>query len=273
MTQKQFTETVKRYYAENKRDLPWRKVENVSARDLGYRVVVSEYMLQQTQVKRVIPKYNNWMSKWPTLDHFMHATIADVLTEWSGLGYNRRAKYLHTTLQQIADYHDGFVPQNINALTALPGIGVNTAAAIIVYTYNLPQVFIETNIRSVYLHSFFPNTRTPITDREILDIVSKTIDNEQPRQWYYALMDYGAYIKKTHESQLSKSLHYKRQPAFKGSNRQVRGRIMQIATQLKKVNIKELQSEIQDSRFYSILEALQQEGLIEIRKGWLSLPE
>ncbi len=271
-TELKFSKKVLHYFAQHRRSLPWRDIEGLSIKDRGYKVVVSEFMLQQTQVQRVIPKYTDWMQRWPTIDTFVDAPFADVLALWSGLGYNRRARYIHGALQHILRQYDGLVPNNTEALEALPGIGTNTAGAIIVYTYNEPMVFIETNIRTVYLHEFFANMSQPVSDTQLKSKVAETLDVQNPRQWYYALMDYGTYIKKRHGTSLAKSALYKKQSAFEGSNRQIRGKIISMLTQLQSIKIEQLQEEIPDERLYDCIKKLSSEGMVTTDGITLRLP-
>lgn len=242
--------------------MPWRTLTELSIKDRGYRVLVSEVMLQQTQVTRVITKYEQWMQRWPTIDDACNATLAEVLVMWSGLGYNRRAKYLYETLQRIHNDHSGIVPNGIAELTSMPGIGPNTAAAIIVYTYNVPIPFIETNIRTVYIDAFFTDTKTLVTDKEILALVNNTMDVIRPREWFYALMDYGAYIKKSQGNHLHKAKAHKKQSTFKDSKRQLRGKVLRLLTQLNTISYDELRTEISDSRLNDVITDLLSEGLI-----------
>jgi A/G-specific adenine glycosylase len=183
-------------------------------------------MLQQTQVQRVIGKYNEWLIAYPTVQAVASATLVDILSLWSGLGYNRRARFLHESAKLIVSQYQGIIPLNLDALQALPGIGYNTAAAIIVYATNQPQIFIETNIRTVFIHHYYAQTNHKVSDVEIKKIVADTIDVKHPREWYWALMDYGTYIKKSTPGLMTKSSSYKKQSTFIGSNRQLRGIII-----------------------------------------------
>ena len=268
-----FTNRVLRYYMQHKRSLPWRDIEQLSIKDRGYRVIVSEFMLQQTQVQRVVPKFTAWMQRWPTIDHFTAASFADVLSLWSGLGYNRRARYVHGALQRILTDYEGIVPKSTETLASLPGIGTNTAGAIVVYTYNEPMIFIETNIRTVYLHEFYANTPDAISDKQLRSKVADTLDTVNPRQWYYALMDYGTYIKHQHGTPLAKSAHYKKQSVFEGSNRQIRGKIIYALTQLQSIEIEQLQEELQDARLHDCIQSLSSEGMIIVDGSTLRLPQ
>ena len=205
-------------------DLPWRLAAADGQFD-PYTIMVSELMLQQTQVQRVIPKYAEFLQKFPTLQDLAAAELGAVLTAWSGLGYNRRAKFLWQSAQRVVDEYNGVFPQTTAELVNLPGIGKNTAGAIQAYAFNHPVVFIETNIRSVYIHHFFAD-KTDVSDTDILQLVAATVDSEHPREWYWALMDYGSHLKKSVGNTSKQSKTYMKQSAFHGSKRQIRGQVI-----------------------------------------------
>lgn len=224
-----FKRTVWAYYRENKRDFPWRHTRE------PWAILVSEVMLQQTQVERVVRFYKKFVRKFPTSHSLALARLKTVLRYWSGLGYNRRALALKRAAEKIVREHNGEVPHDLEKLDALPGIGANTAAAILAYAWNEPSVFIETNIRTVFLHHFFPKKKK-VGDGEILKVVYSSIlqnngiTKEFPiRDWYSALMDYGAHLKKTYGNPNARSAHYAKQTKFAGSARQVRGEILRRA--------------------------------------------
>jgi len=218
--ERKFVEKVYRYYRQHGRHtLPWRNTSD------PYHILVSEVMLQQTQVDRVVPKYSTFIQTYPTVRHLARAPVSEVLSMWSGLGYNRRGKMLRDAAYGIAQEYNGIVPGDIRALEKLPGIGPYTARAVCIFAYNQPHVCIETNIRTVFLHEFFPN-RFDVTDSAVRVLIEKTLDTDNPREWYAALMDYGAYLKKTHENPSRKSKHHFKQSPFKGSMREVRGKVL-----------------------------------------------
>lgn len=239
--------------------MPWRDDPT------PYRVWVSELMLQQTQVSRVIPKFEEFMKQFPTIRQLGESSLADVLVVWSGLGYNRRAKFLWEAATEVSMKYDGELPREYKQLVSLPGIGPNTAGAILNYAYEVPTAFVETNIRTVYFHHFFAE-RTDITDRELLELVGRTMDREHPRQWFWALMDYGAYLKTTAGGRLDQSKHYKKQSPLAGSLREMRGRIIRELTRLPLETEALKESVAADERFVQALEDLEREGMIQ-RKG------
>lgn len=250
-------EVVMDYYRHHARlDLPWRQPEPNGHYD-PYKILVSELMLQQTQVGRVVPKYGAFIALFPNVETLASATLGDVLRAWQGLGYNRRAKYLWLSAQQIAK--EGW-PDD---LTSLPGVGVNTAGAIRAYAFNEPVVFVETNIRTVYIYHFAA-TQQNIPDSFIQELLAQTLrivtSQGEPRDFYWALMDYGTYLK-TMVRNVSQSKQYKRQPTFKGSNRQLRGLVVRILAD-RAFSVAELHAAVNDDRLEIVLIALESEGLI-----------
>ena len=237
------------------RDMPWR------ADTRPYYVMVSEIMLQQTQVDRVIPKFEAFIATFPSIETLAQATLADVLQLWSGLGYNRRAKFLLLAAQKIVTDYNGVFPETKEGLISLPGIGVNTAGAILAYSFNQPSIFIETNVRTVYFYHFF-DQQEDVTDKELCIVAEETIDTEHPREWYWALMDYGTYLKRQGVGQINKSRHYKKQSPLKGSVREVRGQILKLLT-LGDYSEPQLRIELSaDERFEPAMTSLEKEGLI-----------
>jgi len=222
MTKRQivaFQKKVYAHYVQHGRDFPWRHTKN------PYRVLVSEIMLQQTQADRVVAKYASFLAQFPTVHLLAAAPLSAVLRAWQGLGYNRRARMLHRCAQTIVLERAGRFPKTHEELMALPGIGHYTAGAIMAFAYNIPVPIIETNIRTVYLHHFFPDT-TDIADRELMPLIEETLDRENSRTWYAALMAYGVHLKKTYGNPSRRSVHHVRQVPFGGSDRQIRGAIV-----------------------------------------------
>jgi A/G-specific adenine glycosylase len=216
-----FRKKVYAYYEKEGRDLPWRK--NLDP----YRVLVSEVMLQQTQVGRVIEKYRDFLAAFPGFPALARAPLAKLLLIWQGMGYNRRALALRALAQKVMDDHRGKLPLEPEKLLALPGIGKYTAGAVAAFAFNKPVVFMDTNIRRVYIHEFLLD-RDNIHDDELTPLVLQTLDAGNPRKWYNALMDYGTMLKQEQVNPNRRSVHYTRQSPFENSNRQVRGRILKI---------------------------------------------
>lgn len=260
-----FRRTVWDYYnAHSRHDLPWRQPPFDP-----YQILVSEIMLQQTQVQRVIPKYAEFLAAFPTVEALAAAPLGDVLRVWSGLGYNRRAKYLWQTADTISRTFHGQFPSVISELVELPGVGMNTAGAVLAYAFNQPVVFIETNIRTVFLHHFFADA-SDVADREISELVMATLDNERPREWYWALMDYGSFLKQTVGNANHRSRHYSRQSVFAGSRRQLRGAVLR-GLAAGPQSLDELQRQLNDERLADIIDDLLREKLIRRRAKKLML--
>jgi A/G-specific adenine glycosylase len=207
------------FFAGQGRDLPWRRTTD------PYEILVSEFMLQQTQVERVAVKYPAFLGRFPDAGALARVELPEVLRAWQGLGYNRRALALHRTARIIEGEFHGEVPLDRDTLDALPGIGSATAAAVVVFSTNRPEVFIETNIRRVFIHLFFPDAEK-VHDREILPLLEETLDREEPRRFYYALMDLGTALKKRARNPNLRSASYARQSPFEGSDRQLRGAVL-----------------------------------------------
>ena len=216
-----FRKTIHDYYHVNGRDLPWRKTRN------PYCILLSEIMLQQTQVERVLKKYEEFLAAFPDFSTLARAPLRKLLRIWQGMGYNRRALALRALAQRVVNEHRSKLPPEHGKLLALPGIGEYTAGAVLAFVFNKPVVFMDTNIRRVFIHEFY-HDRESVHDEEIIPLVERTLDTGNPRQWYNALMDYGTMLKKERVNPNRKSAHYARQSPFENSNRQVRGRILKI---------------------------------------------
>jgi len=261
-----FRKAIYEYYKEHGRDLPWRRTRD------PYCVLVSEIMLQQTQVERVLERYAFFIGEFPNFRTLAQAPFRDVLAAWQGMGYNRRAAALKRIGETVTEKYNGELPSDIDSLNALPSIGYNTACAILAYAFNKPVTFIETNVRTVFTHFFFPG-REAIRDSEILPLVEQTLDRKKPHAWYSALMDYGTMLKKAHGSINPKSAHYHKQLPFKGSDRQIRGMVLKHLLE----NPNSLQSDmtekigVQAQRLQQALRSLEAEGFVRESNGAYSI--
>ena len=229
-----FQKTILDWYKKNGRhSLPWRypalKFQKKGVLD-PYKILVSELMLQQTQVDRVILKFTSFLKAFPTFDALANASTSTLLFEWKGLGYNRRALYLQRAACIIRDEYRGVFPRDPELIERLPGVGHYTARAVAVFSFNTPHVFIETNIRRVFLHHFFEG-KTGVSDEQILSVVAKALWISDPRKWYGALMDYGALGLRDIPNPNTRSKHYARQSRFEGSTRHARATILNFVLQ------------------------------------------
>lgn len=254
---KAFQQFIFSFYHRNKRAFPFR--ENITP----YGVVVSEIMLQQTQTNRVSKKFIEFINTFPDFSSLARAPNEKLLSVWQGLGYNRRVLALKEIANIIMNKFNGELPKDVKSLEALPQIGYNTASSILAFAYNIPTSFIETNIRRVFIYFFFPG-RSKVSDKEIIEIVKTTIDEDNPREWYYALMDFGVMLKKKYPELNKRSVHYRKQAKFDGSTRQLRGKILKLL--LKRPHSKQeliniLKSE--EKKIMKILQTLVKEGFIQ----------
>ena len=253
----EFRNVVYDYYLRSKRSFPWR--DEVTP----YRTFISEVMLQQTQAGgRTIEKFNAFVKTWPDFESLAMASLADILKLWQGLGYNRRALMLKKAAEIIVRAYKGNLPSTVAELDALPGIGKATACSIVAFAFNVPVVFIETNIRSVFIHHFFPG-RTDISDRELMPLVEQALDRENAREWYSALMDYGSSLKKLVGNESRRSKHYAKQSKFEGSDRQIRGEILKLLSGQDLISLNEALKLHEDTgRINGIIEGLVSEGML-----------
>lgn len=266
----QFQKTVLGFYTQNKRDLPWRP--STKRKVTPYEILVSEYMLQQTQVHRIVPKFLAFIKKFPTLEFLAHASDKEVLSLWSGLGYNRRALYLRNTARIIVENYNGIVPKETTVLKTFPGIGAYMASVLPVFIYNQREVLIETNIRTIFIHHFFTDTDN-ILDTAILELIEKTLPEKNPRDWYYALMDYGTYLKKEKKVKNTQSAHYIKQKPFKGSLRYVRGTLLKqlVTKKIEKEDVYDFFPEYTSREVEKVCADLLKEGLIKETKKYFYL--
>lgn len=250
------------------RDLPWRRVRD------AYAVWISEVMLQQTQVSRVDGRWQRWIERFPNIEALAAAPLADVLGEWQGMGYNSRAKRLQVCAQQVCDEFGGELPHGTKELVSLPGIGPATAAGIRAFAFSEPGVYLETNVRTVFIHELFP-AGNEVDDKQLVPLVDKACPQAggDVRGWYYALLDYGAYLKKTVPNPSRRSKQHTRQSKFEGSHRQKRAFILRsvlagpktaraIAIELNAFEQSESRPEVHPDEVAAILAELAAEGMI-----------
>lgn len=266
---KKFQKVIWDYFENNRRDFPWRNTTD------PYNILVSELMLQQTQASRVVQKYEEFIKKFPDFVSLAEAYLHEVLQEWQGLGYNRRALYLKKAAEIVVKEFDGVLPDVPEELEQLPGIGRATASSIAAFAFNKPTVFIETNIRTVFIHFFFKH-RQKISDKELLPYIKQTLDLKNPREWYFALIDYGVMLKKKFPRRNKKSAHYKKQSSFKGSNRELRGQMLKLllkyAPPHRKISEKFLSRTLNISlaKVRANLMQFKKEGLVPLSRGFLT---
>ncbi len=255
-----FREMIHAYYRANPRPMPWRETGD------PYRILVSEIMLQQTQVERVRVKYAEFLTAFPTVCELAAAPLLEVLQIWQGLGYNRRAMYLKRCSEEIVNHCAGHFPRTVDELQSLPGIGPYTARAVAAFAFGVAEPLIETNIRSIFLHFFFHGSEN-VCDNEIMPLVASTLDRENPREWYYALMDYGVMLKQKHSNPGRRSRHHTQQSRFEGSNRQLRSMMLREVMRQPHITLKELIDVLPAERetVQRNLEAMQREGFLAKR--------
>lgn len=263
----EFRSRVYEYYKQHAREFPWRSDPS------EYHVFVSEVMLQQTQAgTRTVEKFNAFVKRFSDFKTLASASLHDVLEMWKGLGYNRRALWLKKAAEIIVKQYGGQLPKTISELDALPGIGYATACSISAFAFNTPVVFIETNIRTVFLHHFFAGQHD-VPDSKIFPLVNGTLDKENPRKWYSALMDYGTMLKKSVGNESRRSAHYTKQSAFTGSTRELRGKILGLLTVHRLMDGEDMMRELKDERFDDVIDKLKRDGLVSEHNGTYSLSE
>jgi A/G-specific adenine glycosylase len=254
---KTFRKHIYSYFKTFGRKLPWREDYN------PYHIYVSEVMLQQTRVDKVGQKFPAFISRFPDFQTLAKSSMEEVYSEWQGLGYNRRAAALRNAAKLIVSEYQGILPDNPEELVKLPGIGSATAASITAFAFNKPVLFLETNIRTVFIHHFFPNHHT-INDALILPVAQQAIDRVNPRKWYSALMDYGTMIKKEFGNLTQKSSTYKKQTPFIGSKRQIRGSLIKLLLEHRELsaNVIEKISGYEQPILYEVLNQLANENIV-----------
>ena len=264
-----FQRFIWRYYRSRGRRFSWRNFPD------PYQVLISEFMLQQTQTERVESKIHEFLIAFPRIENLAQASLSEVLQLWVGLGYNRRGVNLHKTAQKIVEEFDGIVPSEPDVLRQFPGIGAYTSCAIPTFSYNVPTVFIETNIRRVFIHHFTDPTEEEVSEKFLLSLVAQTLDPTNSREWYYGLMDYGAELKGLLGNSNHRSKIYKKQSPFEGSLRQVRGAVLRVlakeGSQPSHRTLSSLKKSLGDHIDYSRLlraaRALEKDGILEVSEA------
>ena len=264
-SRQEFIDTV---YSQGKlayREMPWRGISD------PYGVLVSEVMLQQTQVSRALGRWERFMERFPTVEALARASVGEVLEEWQGLGYNRRALSLKRACEQCLAETGGELPRTVDGLKKLPGIGPSTAAGVVAFAYNRPAVYLDTNVRTVFISELFPQA-VQVRDRDLVPLVEDTCPEEDPRTWYYALLDYGVILKSQGVNPSRRSAQYARQSSFEGSHRQKRAEVLRAVLEQPGIARSELKARLDafesghgrsacdDAEFDSIVEDLVNEG-------------
>ncbi len=263
-----FQQMVLSFYEQHGREMAWRNTTD------PYQILVSEIMLQQTQVERVTGKFPDFIRAFPDFATLATASLGEVLTLWQGMGYNRRAIALQKCAIRVMYEYNGILPDDVDILETFPGVGRATASSIAAFAFNKPVVFIETNIRRVFIHFFFTDTET-VNDTEILSLAEKTLYRKNPRIWYWALMDLGSALKKTVPNPNRRSKIYKKQAPFEGSDRKIRGVLLKILLEYQFIEEEEIISRVAEDpqRVRWILSALEADGFIERKDNGFVLAE
>ncbi|MBY8999022.1 MAG: Fe-S cluster assembly protein HesB [Candidatus Thorarchaeota archaeon] len=252
---KEFQEKVMNWWAENTRDLPWRRDPS------PYNVLVSEIMLQQTQVSRVAPKFNEFIEIFPTTESLANANSKDLLKVWSGLGYNRRAIWLKEAAKQI--FERGEFPQTVKELENLKGVGPYTSRSVLIFAFNRDLAAVDTNIRRVLIASGFADES--MSDIKLQPIADKVLLRGRSRDWHNALMDYGAQVMTSSSTGIAPT---SKQTCFEGSSRQVRGAVIRVLTEVTELGLGELMllldCDLDESELKSIMFQLMDDGLVEM---------
>jgi len=263
-----FRQMVMSHYEQYGRDMTWRNTMD------PYQILVSEIMLQQTQVERVTTKFPEFIRAFPDFASLATSSLANVLSVWQGMGYNRRAIALQKCAIRVMNEYDGVLPADVDILSTFPGIGRATASSIAAFAFNMPVVFIETNIRRVFIHFFFSDSDT-VSDAEILPLVEQALFRNNPRVWYWALMDMGSALKKTVPNPNRRSAIYTKQGPFEGSDRNIRGIIIRMLLTEPGISEKKFLDIRNDdpARIKKILSSLVSDGFIHRHKDRFFIAE
>lgn len=266
-----FQRKILTWWQKNKRDLPWRHTYD------PYKILVSEIMLQQTQVSRVLPVYTAFLAKFPSVVHLSHASPAVILRAWKGMGYNRRALYLKKTAEVVVRSFGGIFPSDETSLRTLSGVGLYTARAIQVFAFQKDVAMVDTNIRKIITHFFFRDT--PQKEVIILDTARQLVPKGRSWQWHQALMDYGALgMTKVASSAIRHRGENKSTIPFKVSDRYFRGKIIDDL-RTEPIRISTLRKKyihmfsLTDERMSVLFDRLTKDGLIAVTRGMAHLPK
>ncbi|HVQ00922.1 MAG TPA: Fe-S cluster assembly protein HesB [Candidatus Thermoplasmatota archaeon] len=257
ITISKFQRKVWAFYRTHRRRLPWRTTHD------PYKILVSELMLQQTQVSRVITFYNKWIQQWPTIQDLAHASRREVLQAWMGLGYNTRALRLQQAAKTIVGDYQGDVVQAMRQYQEIPGVGRYTSQAVLIFATNADLVTVDTNIRRIFIHEF--GLPKDISERNLWDLALRCLPTGRSRDWHNALMDYGA----LHDTALTTGVKPKtRQGRFEGSNRQLRAQVIRLLLQQDR-SFTELQKrlDVPKVKLQHILATLIEEDFISRKKN------
>ena len=267
-----FRRRVLSWYRRSGRDLPWRRTRD------PYRILVSEVMLQQTQVSRVLPAYRRFLRRFPTLHALARAPLGEVLREWSGLGYNRRAR----DLQRIARMGSS-LPRTVAELDALPGVGAYTASAVACFAYGERTAFADTNIRRVLGRAILGRVAT---DREAVALDARFGSRRRTARWHHALMDIGATICLAKRPRCDvcpvraicgydgfELTAPRKQSPFATSDRRVRGAIVRALRDMPTgTTVSTLRRHLNDARVPRLVRTLAFEGLVDVSGKRVRLP-
>jgi A/G-specific adenine glycosylase len=271
------------WYAANARDLPWRRTTN------AYAILVSEVMLQQTQVRRVIPRYFSFLERFPDLETLASSALKDVLEEWSGLGYNNRAERLRRCAQAVVSARgpggagravsrpeatadpDGraALPADLRSLQALPGLGPYTARAVLIFAQNADLAAVDANVRRVLTHELrLPHDLSVPALQSVADAV---LPPGRSRDWHNALMDYGALVLTSRATGIAARA---RQAPFAGSRRWWRSRVVRALLADGPQTAADLGStlSLDDERLEELLNLLERDGIVERRGDVVAVP-
>ena len=274
---KNFNRTLFVWHKKNYRDMPWRQTHD------SYKILISEVMLQQTQVNRVRTKYNEFLEQFPNVKVLAKAPLGSVLRVWSGLGYNRRAKFLYECAKTIMAKHGGKFPNTYEELVLLPCIGRSTAGALLAFSFRQDTPMIDTNIRRILARVFFKK-KLP-SDKALYDFAVTLIPRGKGRIWNYAMLDLGATLctARDHSSdcpfmklhgKVGDFIYKKPQKKFAGSRRFYRGQILKLLASKHELEYASIQKSLKLSKHdvVSIITDLLKEGLVKRSKGKVTLP-